>query len=185
MPDALPPGPRLPKTLQTMGWWTRSAPFFERCRVRYGKRFTIRLLSSPPFVHLSDPGEVKEVFTAPPEVLHPGEGARVLEPFVGTYSLILLDEGAHLSQRKLMLPAFHGERMEALTDLLAEVTEREVAEWPLEEPIELHPRLQALTLEVILRAVFGLDPGPRLDALRDRLTRILEFGAGAASMLPL
>jgi cytochrome P450 len=184
MPNPLPPGPRLPKTLQTIGWWTRSAPFFERCRARYGKRFTLRQLASPPFVHLSDPDEVKEVFTASPEVLHPGEGAGILEPIVGTYSLILLDEGVHLSQRKLMLPAFHGERMQRLSGLMAEVAEREVASWPREEAVVLHPRLQGLTLEIILRAVFGLDPGPRLDALRDRLTSVLEVGEKPASMLP-
>jgi cytochrome P450 len=180
----LPPGPRAPRSVQTLAWWTRTVPLFERCRARYGKRFTLRLLQTPPFVHLSDPAEVKQAFTAPPDVLHPGEGARILEPVVGANSVILLDEGAHLSQRKLMLPAFHGERMEALTGLLDEVTEREVAGWPLGEPLALHPRLQALTLEVILRAVFGLDPGPRLDALRDRLTGILELGARPASMLP-
>jgi cytochrome P450 len=180
----LPPGPRAPRSVQTLAFWTRSIPMFERCRARYGKRFTLRMLQTPPFVHLSDPAEVKEVFTAPPDVLHPGEGARILEPVVGANSVILLDEGAHLSQRKLMLPAFHGERMEALTGLLEEVTEREVARWPLDEPLALHPRLQALTLEVILRAVFGLDPGPRLDALRDRLALILEVGARPASMLP-
>jgi cytochrome P450 len=180
----LPPGPRAPRAVQTLGLWTRSIPLFERCRARYGKRFTLRVLQTPPFVHLSDPAEVKEVFTAPPDVLHPGEGARVLEPVVGANSVILLDERAHLSQRKLMLPAFHGERMEALTGLLEEVTEREVAAWPLGEPFEIHSRLQALTLEVILRAVFGLDEGDRLDTLRDRLTQILEFGASPASLLP-
>jgi cytochrome P450 len=180
----LPPGPRAPRAVQTLAWWTRSVPLFERCRARYGKRFTLRLLQTPPFVHLSDPAEVKEVFTAPPDVLHPGEGARALEPVVGENSVILLDERAHLSQRKLMLPAFHGERMEALTGLLEEVTGREVAGWPLGEPFELHPRLQALTLEVILRAVFGLDEGERLDTLRDRLTRILEFGSRPASLIP-
>jgi cytochrome P450 len=135
-------------------------------------------------VHLCDPAEVKEVFTAPADVLHPGEGARILAPVVGANSVILLDEGAHMSQRKLMLPAFHGERMEALTGLLEEVTEREVAAWPLEAPVALHPRLQSLTMEVILRAVFGLDPGPRLDAIRERLTVNLEFGNHPASMLP-
>src|SRR5688572_19564763 len=180
----LPPGPRAPRAVQTLAWWTRSIPLFERCRARYGKRFTLRLLQTPPFVHLSDPAEVKEVFTAPPDVLHPGEGAKVLEPVVGANSVILLDESAHLSQRKLMLPAFHGERMDALTGLLEEMTEREVAAWPLSEPFELHPRLQALTLEVILRAVFGLDEGERLDSLRDRLTRILEFGSHPASLIP-
>jgi cytochrome P450 len=180
----LPPGPRAPRAVQTLALWTRSIPLFERCRARYGKRFTLRVLQTPPFVHLSDPAEVKEVFRAPPDVLHPGEGAQVLEPVVGANSVILLDESAHLSQRKLMLPAFHGERMEALSGVLEEVTEREVASWPLGEAFELHPRLQALTLEVILRAVFGLDEGERLDALRDRLTQILEFGASPASLLP-
>jgi cytochrome P450 len=180
----LPPGPRAPRAVQTVALWTRSIPLFERCRARYGKRFTLRLLQTPPFVHLSDPAEVKQVFTAPPDVLHPGEGAKVLEPVVGANSVILLDESAHLSQRKLMLPAFHGERMEALSGLLDEVTEREVAGWPLGEPFELHSRLQALTLEVILRAVFGLDEGERLNALRDRMTQILEFGRSPASLLP-
>jgi cytochrome P450 len=180
----LPPGPRSPSAVQTFAWWTRSIPYFERCRARYGKRFTLRLLSTPPSVHLSDPDEIKEVFTAPADVLHPGEGARILEPVVGANSVILLDEGAHLSQRKLMLPAFHGERMAALTGLLEEVTEREVASWPLDEPVALHPRLQALTLEVILRAVFGLDPGPRLESLRDAFAMILEFGNHPASMFP-
>jgi cytochrome P450 len=184
MPTGLPPGPRLPKTLQTVGWWHRTVPFLERCRARYGKRFTMRLLQSPPFVHLSDPDDVRELFTAPPEVLHPGEGAKVLEPVVGANSMILLDERAHLSQRKLMLPAFHGERMQRLTALMEEVTEQEVARWPRDEPVALHPRLQALTLEIILRAVFGLEAGERLDALRERLTRILEFGSSPSSLLP-
>ncbi|MEA2401626.1 MAG: hypothetical protein QOK00_2029 [Thermoleophilaceae bacterium] len=170
--------------MQTLAWWTRSVPVYERCRARYGKRFTLRLLQSPPFVHLSDPAEVKEVFTAPSDVLHPGEGARVLEPVVGANSVILLDEQPHLSQRKLMLPAFHGERMEALTGLLEDVTERVVADWPMDEPVALHPRLQALTMEVILRAVFGLDPGSRLDAIRDRLTTNMEMGARPGSLLP-
>jgi cytochrome P450 len=180
----LPPGPSSPRAVQTLAWWTRTVPFFERCRARYGKRFTVRLLQSPPAVYLSDPDEVKEVFTAPPEVLHPGEGAQILEPIVGANSVILLDERPHLTQRKLMLPAFHGERMEALTGLLREVTEREVAAWPLDQPVPLHTRLQGLTMEVILRAVFGLEPGTRLETVRELLTKNLELGAHPASMIP-
>jgi cytochrome P450 len=180
----LPPGPKSPRAVQTIAWWTRSVPLYERCRARYGKRFTLRLLQSPPGVHLSDPDEVKQVFTAPPEVLHPGEGARILEPVVGANSVILLDEKPHLAQRKLILPAFHGERMEALTGLLEDVTERVVAGWPLDQPVALHPRLQALTMEVILRAVFGLDPGARLETVRELLAQNLELGNHPASMLP-
>jgi cytochrome P450 len=184
MSAALPPGPRLPRTVQTVAWWTRTVPFLERCRARYGKRFTIRLVQSPPFVHHSEPEHIRAIFTAPAEALHPGEGAKVLEPVVGANSVILLDERAHLSQRKLMLPAFHGEKMQRLAGLMREVTEREVAAWPRGEAVALHPRLQALTLEIILRAVFGLDSGDRLDALRDRLSRILTFGSRPASLIP-
>jgi len=184
MRDQLPPGPPYPRALQTLGWWQRPVAFLERCRKRYGKRFTIRLLGPPPFVMLSDPDEIKELFTASPEVLHPGEGARILEPVVGRNSVILLDEERHLEQRKLMLPAFHGERMERLTGLMTEVAEREAARWPLDRPVALHPRLQGLTLEIILRAVFGLDPGPRLEALREKLTAILDLGVRPMGLLP-
>jgi cytochrome P450 len=185
MPAELPRGPRLPRTLQTIAWWNRTVPFLERCRERYGKRFTMRLLQTPPFVHHSDPEHLRKIFTAPPEVLHPGEGARILEPVVGANSVILLDERAHLGQRKLMLPAFHGKKMQRLSGLMREVAERELERWPRGEPISLHPRLQALTLEIILRTVFGLDSGDRLDAMRDRLTGILQFGARPGSMLPV
>jgi cytochrome P450 len=180
----LPPGPRAPKLIQSIGWWKRPLSYLERCRARYGPRFTLRLVKTPPFVMLADPDELKQVFTASPDVLHPGEGARILEPVVGSNSVLLLDEGAHIEQRKLMLPAFHGERMEALAGLIDDVVDRETATWERGEPLALHPRLQALTLEVILRAVFGLDPGPRLDTLRERLTEVLAFGASPLSLLP-
>ncbi|HEY8769336.1 MAG TPA: cytochrome P450, partial [Thermoleophilaceae bacterium] len=179
---ALPPGPRMPSLLQGMGWWNRPTAFIERCRSRYGKRFTIRLPGQPPFVMISEPEQLKQIFTAPPDVLHPGEGARILEPIVGRHSVILLDEEPHLEQRKLLLPAFHGDRMAALTGLMEELAEREVASWPVGSPIELHPRFQALTLEIILRSVFGMEAGSRLEALRDRMTEILEFGTSPASL---
>src|SRR5215208_3884891 len=102
---SLPPGPRTPSLFQTMGWWMRPISFLERNRARYGKRFTIRLLGERVFVMLSDPAEVKQVYTAPSDVLHPGEGARILAPVVGQNSVILLDGDTHLEQRKLMLPA--------------------------------------------------------------------------------
>jgi cytochrome P450 len=180
----LPPGPRLPKVLQLLAFWKRPGASLERLRRRYGKRFTVQLPFQPPFVILSDPQEIKELFTAPPDVLHPGEGARILEPMVGQGSVILLDETAHLEQRKLMLPAFHGEKMQRLTGLMGELAEREVESWPCERPVALHPRLQRLTLEIILRAVFGLEQGCRLDDLRDLLTEVLAFSESPLSVLP-
>ena len=167
-----------------MRWWTRSVPFFERCRARYGQRFTVRLVGTPPFVMLADPDEVKQVFTAPADVLHPGSGARILEPVIGRNSVILLDEDAHLAQRRLMLPAFHGEQVGRLTAVMTEVAAAQVERWPRGEPVALHPRLQALTLEIILRTVFGLEEGARLDRLRGQLTDVLAIGVSPVSLLP-
>ncbi|MGH2974901.1 MAG: cytochrome P450 [Solirubrobacterales bacterium] len=184
-PAGLPPGPPYPPAIQLLGFWTRPFAFLRQCRERYGKRFTIRLPLSPPFVMLTDPDQVKQVFTAPPDVLQPGQGARVLEPVVGANSVILLDEAAHMEQRKLTLPAFHGERrMERLTDLMEQVAAEELAGLPREESIELHPRMQDLTLRIILRAVFGLDPGERFEALRTRLQAMLAFGDRPISLMP-
>jgi cytochrome P450 len=183
-PAGLPPGPSYPSAVQAVGFWTRPFAFLRQCRERYGKRFTIKLPGAPPFVMLTDPAEVKEVFTAPPDVLRPGEGARVLEPVVGTNSVILLDEGAHMEQRKLMLPAFHGERMERLAGLMEEVATEELEALPRDAPVELHPRMQDLTLKIVLRAVFGLDPGARFEALRRRLQEMLVFGDRPISLMP-
>ena len=166
MKAALPPGPRYPSLIQGAAQWTRPLAYLERCRARYGKRFTVRFPLTPPFVMISEPGQVQQIYTAPADVLHPGEGASVLMPIVGWNSVILLDGDAHMEQRKLMLPAFHGERIGRLTGLVEEVAEREIAGWAGSSA--MLPRLQALTLEIILRAVFGLDPGERLDFLRDR-----------------
>ena len=182
--NGLPPGPQVPAALQLMATWKRPAASLERLRAKYGKRITVQLPFQPPFVILSDPDEIKELFQAPPDVLHPGEGARVLEPLIGRKSVILLDEGAHLEQRRLMLPAFHGEKMQRLTGLMTELAEREVDSWPVGRPVALHPRLQRVTLEIVLRAVFGLEQGARLDELRDLLTGVLEFSENPLSVLP-
>ncbi|MGZ4174130.1 MAG: cytochrome P450, partial [Solirubrobacteraceae bacterium] len=181
--EQLPPGPSVPGVMQMIATWKRPAASVERLRQRYGKRVTVKLPFQPPFVILSDPDDIKELFTAPPDAVHPGEGARILEPIVGANSVILLDEAPHLEQRKLMLPAFHGERMQRLSGLITELAERELASWPRDEPLELHSRLQRVTLEIILRAVFGLEQGRRLDALRDVLTDVLAFSESPLSVI--
>jgi cytochrome P450 len=181
----LPPGPSWPAVVQAVAWWSRPVPFMERCRAKYGSRYTIRLIGTPPFVNVSDPAQIKEIFMAPPDVLHPGEGANVLEPVVGRHSLILLDEDRHLEQRRLMLPAFHGERMKRLTGVMTELVEQEAERLPAGQVVQLHPRMQALTLEIILRAVFGIEAeDERLATLRGLVTKILEFGTTPASLVP-
>jgi hypothetical protein len=180
----LPPGPPDIPLLQVIATWVRPTASLLRARQKYGKRFSVRLPFQPPFVILSDPADIKELLIAPPDAIHPGEGAKILEPVVGRKSVILLDEDEHLEQRKLLLPAFHGERMQKLVGLMTELTDRELRGWPTGQPIPLHPRLQALTLEIILHAVFGLDDGSELDDLREALTGVLGFAENPLSVLP-
>ncbi|MGA2164428.1 MAG: cytochrome P450, partial [Solirubrobacteraceae bacterium] len=187
MKSALPPGPRMPVVLQSLGFWTRPIAFWESAGARYGQRFTFRLVGMPPLVAISDPEEIKEIFLAPPDVLHPGEGTRllgILGPIVGPNSVTLQDGEAHLKQRRLLLPAFHGERIQRLEGLVAQLAEREVDTWAQGEPISLHGRLHQLTLEIILRAVFGLEEGARLDELRKLLTEVLAITESPLSLLP-
>jgi cytochrome P450 family 135 len=144
----------------------------ERCAARYGDIFTLRLAGEPPWVMISHPDAVKEVFTGPP-LLHAGEGNRILLPMVGANSLLLLDEDAHREQRRLLMPPFRGNNLVSYADTMTAVAKAEIARWPRGQPVRLHPRMQALTLEVILRAVFGLSEGKRLDQLRAELVRML------------
>jgi cytochrome P450 len=147
--------------------------FMETCRRRYGDIYTMRILQAGTWVVLSDPEHVKQVFTGDPQVFHAGEGNVILLPLVGDHSVLLLDEGPHMRERKLMLPSFHGKRMERYGELMREVAEGEVESWPRGGPLQLHPRMQAVTLEVILRAVFGLEQGPRLDELREAMRALI------------
>jgi hypothetical protein len=180
---SLPPGPRLPAWVQFGLAWKRPTRSLLTSRQRFGKRYTIKLPFQPPIVVLSDPDDIKELFQAAPEAIHPGEGARILEPVLGRYSLILLDEDIHLEHRRLLLPAFHGERMKALAGLMSELTERELSQWPTDQPVEIHPYVQRLTLEIILRAVFGLEQGERLDALRSSVTAVLKIAESPVSLM--
>jgi cytochrome P450 len=173
----LPPGPGMPRVMQTVGWLSRPFQFIERARATHGDTFTIHI-GRDTFVVLSDPADVKQVFTGDPAVFHAGASNIILLPFLGHKSVLLLDGAAHLSQRRLLLPPFHGEKMRRHVDLMTEIAEREVASWPRGVPFAVHPHMQGLTLEVIMRIVFGVDEGdPRLAELRTRLRGFLESTA--------
>lgn len=136
--------------------------------------FTLKIAGEGDWVVTSDPQTVKQVFTGDPNKLHAGEANLILRPVLGSSSVLLLDDDQHLAQRKLMLPAFHGERMRRYGELMREVAAAEIELWPLGEPYALRPRMQAVTLEIILRAVFGVTEGPRMEELRVQLRRVLD-----------
>ena len=171
----LPPGPRMPPALQTAFWFRRAQWMMSQCAARFGETFTLRILHESPWVMLSNPDHVRQVFTGDPKVFHAGEGNRILLPVLGAHSVLLLDESEHMQQRKLLLPQFHGARMQSYRGLMEDVASREIETWPSGEPYRLRPRMQALTLEIILRAVFGLAEGERIERLRCELRRLLDL----------
>jgi cytochrome P450 len=175
----------MPRAVQTLGWMARPLQFVERARARYGDVFTMHI-GRDTFVVLADPADVKTVFTGDPAIYHAGEANVILLPFLGRKSVLLLDDAPHLSQRRLLLPPFHGEKMRTHVGLMREIAEREVATWPAGTPFALQPRMQALTLEVIMRIVFGVDEGdPLLAALRERLRHFLQATATPREMVRL
>jgi len=125
-------------------------------RRRLGPTFTLEIAYEGKWVIVSDPEMVKQVFTGDPKVFHAGEGNEILAPLLGRNSVLVLDEKRHMSQRKLLLPPFHGERMQGYAQTMGEIAEREIDSWPSGTPYKLRPRMQALTLDIILRTVFGV-----------------------------
>jgi cytochrome P450 len=166
---SMPPGPPLPRWLQTLAFIFTPVRFIEACRRRYGDLVTLRTLMDPGFVMVFDPELVKQVFRGPPDRLRAGEANAVLGPVVGERSVLLLDGSEHMRQRRLLLPPFHGERMRAYERVMREAADREIDAWPVGEPFALLPSMQSLTLEVIMRAVFGVVEGPRREELKRRV----------------
>jgi cytochrome P450 len=154
-----------------------------QCAARYGETFSMRILHEDTWVVLSNPEHVREVFRGPPEVFHAGEANRILLPILGEHSVLLLDGTPHMEQRKLLLPPFHGQRMQRYGGLMAEVAAAEIERWPRGAPYRLRPRMQALTLEIILRAVFGVDEGHRLERLFSELRRLLDLITNPRTLL--
>jgi cytochrome P450 len=173
------------RPLQTVGWIARTGPFLERCRRRYGDVFTMRIAQEGTWVMLANPEHVRQVFTGDPKVFHAGEANAILRPVVGDNSVLLLDERPHMAQRKLLLPPFHGERMQRYGELMRDVAEQEIERWPHGEALQLWPRMQAVTLEVIMRAVFGMEEGERLDRLRQALRLSLDWATRPTQMAAL
>lgn len=165
----------MPSTLQAVAWARRPLPFLERCQKHFGDIFTIDVKHAGTWVILADPDDVKKVFTADHAVLGVGLANSILGPLLGPRSVMLLEEPEHVKRRKLMLPPFHGERMQGYSEMMAEITRREVATWPIGEPFELWPRMQEITLEAIMRVVFGPVETDRLDRLRQRLRRLTNW----------
>jgi cytochrome P450 family 135 len=173
----LPPGPRGPALIQTVIWAQNAMRVFDRCRARYGPTFTLKLLVPGPTVFVSSPAPAKIALAADPSVFTSGEANLMMKPVLGPHSVVVLDGQDHLSQRRHLLHALHADHVNRHRAVIEEVAEREVAGWPVGETFPIHPRMESLTFQVIMRTVFGTEDGPRLVAFRDMFLRVMSLTA--------
>ena len=172
--SGLPPGPTTRRLGQMAEWLARPNTYAARQRARFGDVFTARI-DPTPVGHARRPRPTcATVFTAGPQRTNAGEANEILRPTLGPHSLLLLDGDEHMRQRKLMLPAFHGERIDRYREIMREATERAIASWPAGEAFALRRHTQAITLEVIMRAVFGVED-------REAMTRPARAVCSASS----
>ena len=178
----------MPATLQALGWALRPTALLRESETRFGEIFTLRIngRKGMPYVFVSNPDAIKAIATGDRDALRAGaaRGFDLFEPVFGPNSILLLDGATHLRQRKLMLPPFHGERMKSYGALIEEIAAGRMRDWPAGTPIELQAEFQHITLDVILRAVFGFDAGPAMADARKYIQRWLELLASPASMVP-
>ena len=181
--DDLPAGPDAPPLFQALRWVQWPLPLMDECAARFGDVFTLHLPSSPPIVMFSHPDAIKTIFTGDEEDLRAGEANFRLEPILGRQSLLLLDGKEHLRERRLLQPPFHGDRMLAYGAVMRDIAAEAVGRWPLGRPFAIHPEMQGVTLDVILRTVFGLDEGPTKRDLRAALLALLTIGSNGQTLL--
>ncbi len=176
----LPPGPGF---FATLNFVRNPFVFLDDCARRYGDWFTLRVPGVAPFVFTSDPNAIREIFRGDPAVFHAGKANRPLGAFMGERSLLFLDGTAHLHDRRLILPAFHGERMKSYADTMRSIADAEIDRWPTGAPFPIHRAMRAITFEVIMRTVFGLQDGRDAARIRDTVVKLFTLYASRAGTL--
>ncbi|HEY6779937.1 MAG TPA: cytochrome P450 [Thermoleophilaceae bacterium] len=172
----LPPASALPRPVQTLRFSVRQIEFVFRARRELGEVFRMRGMNDRvALVVTSHPDHVKSLFTAKPELAPSLTGQSPLRPIVGPNSVLTAIGPRHMRQRKLLLPPFHGEAVQRYVEMIAEVVERELDRWPLGQPFALAPRMQAITLDVIMAGIFGVEGRPRPGTPEHRLRRTIRF----------
>ncbi|MBI5516860.1 MAG: cytochrome P450 [Deltaproteobacteria bacterium] len=173
----LPPGPPARSVVTLARWALRPLELLDECAERFGDCFTFEGFGAQTVVFFTRPEAVKEIFTASAEDLYAGQGNAILEAIVGKNSLLLLDGAPHARERKLLMPPFHGERMNAYGRVMRDITDARVDGWEKRRAFSIQDEASAITLEVILRTVFGVEEAERLEHLRERLSVFVREGA--------
>ncbi len=170
-----PPGPKIPAPFATYQLIKRPYEILGRCQREYGKIFSINLLRMGRAVFIADTDVIRDIFTTLAKKLNAGEVNGFLEPFLGYHSVLLLDGAEHNRQRKLILPAFHGERMRMFGDLMRESAYEMVDRWQVGNVVMMRQEMQAITLRVIVESVFGQQMSRRTPEIIEMVRGFLQI----------
>ena len=180
----MPPLPnpvKLSKLKQLTNWIARPYDYMDECTQAYGDVFTMHLLGLEPLVFLSDPQAIKELFAADAKQFDAGRGQDILRPLLGDNSVILLDGDRHRRERKLLMPPFHGAKVNTYAKTIRDITKEISSTWQPGEQILASDKMPEITLEVILHTVFGLHEGDRYRQLKTALIELLSLTASPLS----
>ncbi len=181
----LPPGPTTPALVQTWRYTRNPLPFLDECGRAFGDMFTVRLAGLGAWVFVCSPPLLKRMFTIPADVAHAGEAnASVFSPVAGPSTVFTMDETSHLNRRRLLLPQFHGDRMQVYFDQIRDIAAGVVRGWPRGSFFSIHAQMQRITLTTIIGAVFGVEAN-RGDPETAELVRALAELANDAVGSPL
>jgi cytochrome P450 len=172
---SLPPGLPWHSLRQTYAWIRHPQETADRCLREYGDVFTLRMFGTDYVLHAS-PDLMRELLSHPADVLAAGSANALVAPLVGSTSLLVLDGEEHLAMRRMMLPPLHGDRMRSYEQTMREVSEKSIARWPLEDAFPTWTRMQSITLDVIIRVVFGIEDGRRAHDVRNAVRTLLKTG---------
>lgn len=162
----LPDGPKISPFLQSIKWVTEPYEFLDDCTKRYADLYTMRLLGFPPMVMVSNPKGIEEIFIADSQSFDAGSGNEYIRPLFGDNSVALLDGEPHKRERKLLMPPFHGKKIQSYADSICQITQKVASQWQTNKSFVTIDTMQEITLEVIIQVVFGLTEGERYEQIK-------------------
>ncbi len=171
---SLPDGPQIIPFLHGLKWRGRFLEFLDYCAQRYGGVFTFQVIGRRPFVVVSHPQAIKEIFTAPLAHFDSGKANQAFRPLLGNNSLLLLDGSSHQRQRRLLMPPFHGDHLQTYGQLICNTTHQELNQWPVNKPFVVRSSLQVITLRIILQVMFASEQGQRVQMLNQCLSSLID-----------
>ena len=182
----MPLPPRLDShpIVQTYKWVRHPIALLEACRARFGEMFCLEIIGFGKFVIIANPEAIKEIFAGDPDKLPAGLSNSVVKPFLGANSMLVLDGSEHARQRKLIMPSLHGERMEAYGQTMLALTDDAIDSWPLHTRFAMHEMLQGVTLQVIIRTIFGIAEGERFQQVTEIVRRGIEVAMKPFLLFP-